>query len=57
MNKDGTLTDEYTIKPYDYSTLFSMIMNKEKWVKINIDHSCENYVSQLFSLKNVVCFD
>jgi hypothetical protein len=57
MNKDGTLSDEYTIKPYNYSTLFSMIINKDKWNKINIDHSCENYVSQLFSLKDIVCFD
>lgn len=50
MKRDGTIVEQYDIKPYSYIKILSMLMRKEGWEQINADHSCENYITKLFAL-------
>jgi hypothetical protein len=54
IKKDGTLVDQYEIKPYNYFKLASMLINKKTWEQINLDHSCEAYISRLFALDEMI---
>lgn len=57
MKKDGTIEDQYDIKSYNYCKLIKLIIDKENFENIIRDHSCETYISKLFSLQEVVCFE
>lgn len=50
MKRDGSFVDQYDIKPYSYVKILAMLLNRKGWEQINYDHSCENYITKLFSV-------